>query len=338
MSEERESTPAGSPVEEDPATHTEVLAAVERAGGPSTPSETVERAPAEPGDAPRTAAEPTAPAASSEDLARVFGRDTSSSGVDTQPHADRPVIAEREELPSAGASGAPSLAADAAAGTVDRGFGAAPASRPAPELSPVRDGEIRISADHPMASLYVQTPMPPEMRGNRGAGVLIALLATICFAAVYAGALALWLAPSFPPSTFLTEGLLPMLLTWGFIGSVVAFFVGLALLVLIMGRAGWWAYVLGGFLVAVLVWAAAALGYSAQASRVGVEFSGWHPTNLLGNVGLWLPVVAAGLVAREVSVWFGAWIGARGRRVRLRNAAALAEYDAAMAEVQATQP
>ncbi len=49
------------------------------------------------------------------------------------------------------------------------------------------------------------------------------------------------------------------------------------------------------------------------------------------------PVVAAVLVAREVTVWFGAWIGTRGRRITRANADAIAEYEAALAEVQAKQ-
>lgn len=49
-------------------------------------------------------------------------------------------------------------------------------------------------------------------------------------------------------------------------------------------------------------------------------------------------MLIAGIVAREVSVWFGAWIGARGRKMKRLNAEAITEYETALAEVQAKQP
>ena len=187
-----------------------------------------------------------------------------------------------------------------------------------------------------MAALYMQNPMPPEVRGNRGAGVLIAVLSTVAFAVVYAGVLALWLAPSYPPSTFLTEGLLPWVLNWGFAAAVVAFFVGLTLLVLVVGRAGWWAYMIFGVLVAAFVWAVALLGFGLDSQLNGVRVD-WRPLSLLAEFGLFFPVIIAGIAAREVTVWFGAWIGRRGRRVTAKNAELLAEYETALAEVRAQQ-
>ena len=152
-----------------------------------------------------------------------------------------------------------------------------------------------------------------------------------------AGVLALWIAPLYPPSTFLSEGLVPILLSWGFIFAVAGFFIALVLLVLIAGRAGWWAYVLGGLLVAVLVWGAT-LGGVAIDARLAGERVGLDPFSLIADFGLAIPVLAAALVAREVTVWFGAWIGARGRKVARKNAAAVAEYEDALAEAQAPKP
>ena len=179
--------------------------------------------------------------------------------------------------------------------------------------------------------------MPPDLRGNRGAGVLISLLATLGFALVYAGVLALWRAPFFPPSTFLESGLLPWILSWGFLAACAAFFVGMVVLVLIFGRAGWWAYIFGGVLVGVLVWGASVVGYAYTAHVMGEEIR-LAPMDLVSDFGLIFPVIAAALVAREAAMWFGAWIGARGRRVSRRNAEAIAEYEASLAEVQAKRP
>jgi hypothetical protein len=195
--------------------------------------------------------------------------------------------------------------------------------------------KIQIAPDHPMAGFYVQTPLPPEVRGNRGFGVLIAVVASLGFAVVYAGVIAAWLAPAFPPSTFLSDGLLPYLTSWGFIFSVIAFFVGLSLIVLIVGRAGWWAYVLGGFLVAALVWVAAAVGFALSRESFDIVITGMQPLEVLQFVGLTLPTLFAAIVAREAAVWFGAWIGARGRKIAAKNADARSAYEARLAEQQA---
>lgn len=334
MSEDRE-TPAsraaetpetpgnpGAPVEETEASHTEVLEAVERSRGAAVGVE------AETAAAPESAGEHAveeapiivdAPQGAVQDPENAeLARRQAISEVDTQLDLDVPAtdagsadaarMPALDELPSAAATGEP----------------------------PVRDGEIRISSDHPMAALYMQTPMPPEIKGNRGAGVLIALLGTLGFAVVYAGVISLWLAPELSPSQFV-DGLLSYVLSWGFVAAVAAFLLGLIVLVLIVGRAGWWAYVLGGFLVGALVWAASTAGYAASADGVRALFER-APIALADSFGLAVPAIAAGLVAREATVWFGAWIGSRGRRMKRRNAEAVAEYEAALAEVQAKRP
>lgn len=342
MSEERETPPAraaetpepgeapGAPVEETLASDTEVLRAVERAREADASAEVAGAEPTTPG------ADDAAPGAAADAESAEQARREAIAAVDTQldmAPATTPVTAEPapsfDDLPSA----ANPVAADPTAV-----LGAA--------LPPARDGEIRISADHPMAALYMQTPMPPEIRGNRGAGILISLLATVVFAALYLGAIALWIAPDFPPSQFLDAGLMPWLTSWLFIVPTAAFFVALSLLVLIVGRAGWWAYVLGGFFVAVVVAAAAAVTISLagtpyatpQDMLPGFRFGIATLPEMVNRFAMTTPVIAAALFAREVSIWFGAWIGARGRRMKLRNAEALAEYETALAETQVTQP
>lgn len=329
MSEDRDQ--AGSPVEQVETTETQVLAAVERA------------------------AEVATPAVSESEAATAAGSTNTEAPSSDTTASERPVIAATTEPPSAGKletaeeifAAHPPQAEVVAADTIvvesaDAAIDTSAASTPmiptaSATLPPVRDGEIRISSDHPMAALYMQTPMAPEIKGNRGAGVLIALLSAIAFALVYAGVLSLWLAPNFPPSTFVNEGLLPWVLNWGFAAAVVGFFIGLALLVIIVGRAGWWAYVLGGLFVAIFTWAITLLGYALDA-RLSGESVSMQPFSLLVEYGLFFPVLAAAIVAREVSVWFGAWIGARGRKVKRQNAESIAEYETALAEVQAKQP
>lgn len=333
MSEERENLPAGSPVEETETSPAEVDAAVARAneGGAAAVSDA---APIEVGTGTDAEAGESSAALVADPAAEAEAEHRrEASLVDTQLDLERPeprpVIAPSvDELPSAAAS--KTEASDLS------------------DLGPEQDGEIRISADHPMAALYVQTPMPPEIRGNRGAGVLIALVATVGFALVYAGVLALWIAPSFPPSTYFSEGLVPLLTSWAFIAATAAFFIGLVIVVLVVGRAGWWAYVLGGFFVALLVWAATVVGlrlvldssFTVQGPlwQQPVGDPGWNPVELVRSLGFSVPALAAALVAREATVWFGAWIGSRGRRVTARNRAAIEEYEAALEESRTAKP
>lgn len=315
----------GAPVEETEASQTEVLRAVERSRVPGA-DETVDDA-----QGATTAAAADVTEAEVAAAAERAHREEVSL-VDTELNLEPPsaqAASTTTPLTREETSALPAL---------DDLPSAAAAAPTASE----RDGEIRISSDHPMAGLYVQSPLPPDIKGNRGPGALIALVATIGFAIVFAGVLALWLAPTFPPSTFLTEALVPWVTSWPVIAAVVAFFLGLLLVVLIVGRAGWWAYVLGGFFVAALVWVAVTLslayfGTPFETPREMLGGSrGWSGDlqTLVTRFGLTVPALGAALVAREATVWFGAWIGARGRRVKLRNVRELADYETALAESQ----
>lgn len=349
MSEERETQAAGAPVEENEPSGTEVQAAVERAtesasadtvdpqgplssgsgtGEPAVIDDTIER----PIIAPVVEQPSAAPGPSASE---IFASQPPHGGTSRLTPVSQPETGALGAQAAQGTGLAERLEADSALPVMPAAGAVGAAATPAAAgLGPARDGEIRISADHPMAALYMQTPMPPEIKGNRGVGILIALLATVGFAVVFAGIIALIEAPSYPPSTFLTEGMLPAVLSWSYLGSVAAFFVGLALLVLISGRAGWWAYVIGGFPVGVLVFVVAFFGTIID---TGEEFRSSVSDLLAARLSMGALVVAiiAGVIAREVTVWFGAWIGSRGRKIARKNAAAVAEYEDALAEVQA---
>lgn len=330
---ENEKPNPGAPVAEDVVEENQVLEAVQRARAVATEESADQSLAASvtPVDAStdRVSADPQTPltvdevelrrrealseVATEMDLPRAD--DASTAGVVSAPAATSvmPEVVEVEELPSAAAE---ADVADPEAMTISE-----------------RDGEIRISAEHPMAALYMQTPMPPDLRGNRGVGVLISLVAMVGFGLVLTGVYAAWQAPQFPPSTYLSEGLLPLLQNWGFEAAVFGFFAALALLVLIVGRAGWWAYIVFGVFVGVATWLAATAG-AALYARFGLGIGiGTDPFAIIEQYGFTMPAIAAGIVAREVTVWFGAWIGFRGRRVRNRNAELLDEYDVALAEV-----
>lgn len=327
MSDERE-TPVdpGAPVEEQAASDTAVQDAVDRATGavedPAKEVIVVDASGAvvdsSVGDAQ------TAVAAGAEAFAEQAHREQAAS-VDTQLDIETPGeqpsrIPPVEDLPSAAA--APEV----------------PVAAPGVQFAdPARDGEIRISADHPMAALYMQSPMPPDLRGNRAAGVLIALLGAVAFAVLYAGIVSAMIARDFPPSTFLTEGLLPWVTSWGFIAGVVAFFVGLAILVLIFGRAGWWAYVIFSLFVGIIVWVATTATFALTGGPYEAVDGAKGFVETARQLAFTVPTLGAAILAREIAVWFGAWIGSRGRRMTAKNAALLEEYEAALAEVRAKQ-
>lgn len=317
-------TNPGAAIEEAEVTHTEVQDAVARA----TAGEEADGVELATNDATETKPEVSAELAEAAAEAERLRREQLSS-IDTELNLDAvPTRAETsrvglvDEMPSAGPQDTgPAISLD----------------------TPVHDGEIRISSDHPMAGFYTQTPMPPEAKGNRGAGVLISLLATMVFAGLLSVVMLAEFGVTIKPARAV-DLLFGANLHWVFFAAVGTFIASLVLLVLIVGRAGWWAYVLGGFVVGALVWLATTLSYAAVSEGIRRTL-GDLPTQspesfgaLLAQYGLSLYAIAAGVLAREVTVWFGAWIGARGRKMKARNAAAMTEYEEALAETQVKQP
>ena len=175
---------------------------------------------------------------------------------------------------------------------------------------------------------FVERPEEPRKRGARGVGFSIALLSTVVFAGLlglaYLGVTYLFTL-DFDPAAFVTVWLSPPL-----VFAVVAFFIAYLLLTLIVNRAGWWAHVLGGFLVALVTYAAAVWGF------VYVTGGGWETgfdglfsfgrEAVAGTVVTpW--VIAAFILAREVPIWLGGIVAKRGRTQRRRYQAEMAEYE-----------
>jgi hypothetical protein len=170
------------------------------------------------------------------------------------------------------------------------------------------------------ATVYVAAPVPPRYRGNRGFGVLIAIVATVIFAAVLALVLAIIDAAKGLPFAF------DFILQADFYYPVAFFLVGFVILVLIVNRGSWWAYILGSIFVALFVY----FGFVGAELLKNTVFSltpseaGRLTARLLGSP----TVIAAGLIAREVSMWTGSAISARGRRVKARNVEARRAHEA----------
>ncbi|PJJ73242.1 hypothetical protein CLV46_2828 [Diaminobutyricimonas aerilata] len=167
--------------------------------------------------------------------------------------------------------------------------------------------------------VYVSEPTPPKRKGNRGFGVLLALLSTLLFAVLYAALSVLIRGTAFGDVSvrFLAQP--------GFYIPVVVFAIAFVLLVLIVNRGGWWAYVVGSLFVGLLTYLGTVgvlLVLQGVVQMTPVEAQRFLVGYLTSPI-----VIVAGLVAREVSLWIGAAIAARGRRVKARNAEAREDFE-----------
>jgi len=172
--------------------------------------------------------------------------------------------------------------------------------------------------------VYVQTPVAPRKRGNRGIGALIALASGVVFAAALA--LATAIIGFFSGGRFTFN----FLTAPSFYAPVLFFVIGFVLVVLIANRAAWWAYIVGSILVGVLVYfGTIGLGLLSAGVilKTPVEASEMYADLVTSPF-----VIISALLAREVSLWFGSLISRRGRSVKARNAEARATHDAELAD------
>jgi flagellar biosynthesis GTPase FlhF len=176
--------------------------------------------------------------------------------------------------------------------------------------------------------IYVQAPVPPQKRGNRGFGVLIAIVGAILFALLYSLGTAL-LASVRNPDAF-GEVFGRYLMSPVFYVPTIAFLVFFVLLALLVNRGKWWAFVLGGLPVAILVYAAYVGTRLLQGGVMDLAPS--EQALLLQRTVTFPDGILAGFLARELVTWLGAGISARGRRVKAKNVEARAEYDRKLAE------
>ncbi|QEO15121.1 hypothetical protein FLP10_12390 [Agromyces intestinalis] len=175
-------------------------------------------------------------------------------------------------------------------------------------------------------TVYVQAPAPPRNRGNRGFGVLVAAIGAVVFAALYAGVAYLLLLAQGgdAASVFVTFVSRPVY--WV---PIIAAFVGFALLAAIVNRGSYWTYAVFGLLVAVLV-------YFSYIGAALLTVQAWTLTfdqaqQFIGQRWLDPFAITAAVIAREIPVWFGGWIAARGRTITQRNREALEAYDRELA-------
>lgn len=301
---------------ESPAVEPEPEPVVDEHPADATPEAEPEPASAVPASTPvepePVAAEPVVTEPAADDTARldeaVQRAHAAQLGSDDvgEPGAPEPVSAEsvRREtyVPAA------TVAAGTAAGA------ATLAPEPAPAAVP--------------QTIYVQAPTPPKTRGNRGFGMLVALVAAVVFALLYAG-IAYLLLLGQSDAAQAASVFNQFLLRPVFWIPVLATFIGFALLAVIVNRGPWWYYAVFGLLVGVLVY----FSYLG-AALLTVEawtFSVDEANEFIGQRWLDPFALIAGILAREITLWLGAWVAARGRTVTERNRLAREAYDRELA-------
>lgn len=174
--------------------------------------------------------------------------------------------------------------------------------------------------------IFVQAPEPPRPRGNRAAAGAIGLIAALAFAVLYLAAYVVaGLVTGERSVDDLGPDALAALTTWAFWVPVAVFFIGFWLLGAIINRGGWAHWVVFGLLVGFVSYAGHILGQLFQepfwdlSPSQGVE---------LVEGELFAPLaIAAFIFGRELTIWFGAWVARRGKRVQELNVEAQREYE-----------
>ncbi|THG29659.1 hypothetical protein [Naasia lichenicola] len=176
-------------------------------------------------------------------------------------------------------------------------------------------------------TVYVQQPAAPKKRGNRGFGVLMSVLGTIVFALVWAGVAALIIAVSAPDR--FSESMSTFVVSAAFLTPIAVFLVAMLLLALLVNRGGWPWYIIGGFVVGLLVYGGYLLGGIITVSQ---RITQDEVQGFVTSIAITPFAIAAGVVAREVALWTGLAISARGKRVKSRNVEARSTFEREQAE------
>lgn len=174
--------------------------------------------------------------------------------------------------------------------------------------------------------IFVQAPEAPRPRGNRAAAGAIGLLAALSFGVLY---LAVWVGLGLVDGSVTVSSigtaLLAALATWSLWVPVVVFFIAFWLLGAIINRGRWAAWVIFGLLVGAAAYGGHLLGQLFQApfwTLTAQEGAELVEGQLLAPLA-----IAAFIIGRELTIWFGSWVAARGKRMTELNVEARREYE-----------
>ncbi|CAN7183215.1 ABC transporter [Microbacterium sp. LjRoot45] len=174
--------------------------------------------------------------------------------------------------------------------------------------------------------IFVQAPEAPRARGNRGAAGAIGLLAALVFAVLYlAAALGFGAAAGDVTAGNVAQELTAAVTSWWFWVPVVVFFLGFWLLGAIINRGRWGRWVILGLLVGAVSYGGHILGQLFQAPFWTLTAS--QGADIVEDQLLAPLAIVAFILGREITIWFGAWVAARGARVTELNTEAQREYE-----------
>ena len=174
--------------------------------------------------------------------------------------------------------------------------------------------------------IFVQAPEAPRPRGNRGAAGAIGLLAALVFGVLYlAAALGFGVADGDVEADSLVSELVGALTSWWFWVPVAVFFLAFWLLGAIINRGRWGQWVILGLLVGAAAYGGHLLGQLFQAPFWTLTAS--QGADIVEDQVLAPLAIVAFILGREITIWFGAWVAARGARVTELNNEAQREYE-----------
>lgn len=264
-------------------------------------------------------------------------RSAEAARDDVAARDDRPVVAAYDDRPDAAATSAADDRSPAAddgldylrtgpAAAPDDRYSMAPSEAPTESYRPVESEPVAPVAAPAPQPIFVQAPEAPRLRGNRGAAGAIGLLAALAFAVLYlAAALGFGAVEGDVTLDNVGEQALGALTTWWFWVPVVVFFLGFWILGAVINRGRWGLWVIFGLIVGAVAYAGHLLGQLFQAPFWTLTAS--EGAEIVNEQWLAPLAIAAFVFGRELTIWFGAWVAARGKRVTELNYEAQREYE-----------
>ncbi|MFJ6677599.1 ABC transporter [Microbacterium sp. NPDC091382] len=251
-----------------------------------------------------------------------------ASAVSSEP-LYRPGAAEDESAPADSAAQTrsnESVKTDAAAPAVATEAYTRPDQTPTTVTASEPAASAAPTAVYSQQPIFVQAPEAPRPRGNRGAAGAIGLLAALLFAVLYlAAALGLKALEDGLAVDAIGQSVVDIVTTWSFWVPVVVFFLGFWILGAFINRGRWGRWVVFGLLVGAVAYGGHLLGQLFQAPFWSIAPS--QAAQIVGDQLLAPLAVIAFVLGREITIWFGAWVAARGRRVTELNEEAQREYE-----------